>query len=514
MCMATNHRKQTIVAGCSDGTLRLLDASWRSRGGSELAKIKSHAAGVSNVAVSSNGNLVATTGFAARSSAFLAPYAFPDQHLFIYDVRFLGRGGILHPFSAVKGGPRLVSFLPDVSDQPHNRLLVCSGQAQGGIQIVTPFENEHENPANFLMLQLAHQESMTALHVSEQYLAIGTSQSNVLQYEIAGYDKLTTTHSYDTTAGEFIPLGGYGETVPSRLPTALPKEKKALVLPCYVPELPPLSLDPSLLQSADPGVRNGATDKLKSIFTSYILCTDPTTLKDGESSAFGAFANEMILTAPKRTVSSQLIEVKSKEEGDVLSNVLTSKLDIDLLEDSSTDKQNARKEQVLPNPNRLLYSKKLARVCYEETESRGERRDRDRDRRKDVNRVSGIPQPATLIFTLADIAFLSHSLQRNWRDRAESDDMDGVPKRYRRTVRPSNQGGGFSHAQYNDTGLFPGWDYPPSMPNAYAPPVLLALYFVPEIRSLMLMRQFDTRLFSSSSGKGMLLADALPCECY
>ena len=75
-------------------------------------------------------------------------------------------------------------------------------------------------------------------------------------------------------------------------------------------------------------------------------------------------------------------------------------------------------------------------------------------------------------------------------------------------MRPSHIGAGFSNAQYNDTGIWPGWDYPPSMPNAYAPPVLLALYFIPEIRSIMLSRQFDNRLFSSSSGKGTLLGDA------
>jgi hypothetical protein len=350
------------------------------------------------------------------------------------------------------------------------------------------------------------------MHVSEQYLAIGTSQSNVLQYKMTGNNKLTTTHSYNTTVGEFIPSGGYGGTVPSRVTTALPKEKQALLLPSYMPELPPLSLDPSLLQTADPGVRNGGTDKLKSIFTSYILCKDPATLNDEESSAFGAFANDVILTSPKHTISSQVMEATSKEEGDVLSNALTSKLEIDLLENTTTDKQKARKELALPNPNRLLYSEKLFEVCYETAESRGEWR--GRDHREDTKRVSGILLPSILNFTRADIVFLPHSTQRNWRDRAESDDTEGVPKRYRRTLRPSNQGGGFSHAQFNETGLFPGWDYPPSMPNAYAPPVLLALYFVPEIKSLMLSRQFDTRLYSSSSGKGTLLAYVLLLVCF
>lgn len=397
MCMSTNHDKQTIVVGCSDGTLRLLDASWRARGGSELAKVRSHAAGVSNVAVSNDGNLVATTGFASRSSSSIAPYAFPDQHLFIYDVRFLGRGGILHPFSAVKGGPRLVSFLPDVQDQPHNRLLVASGQAQGGMQIITPFENDNENPANFLLPHLAHWESVTALHVSEEYLAVGTSHCNVLQFQMTGYDKPTTTHSY-SNAEVFIPSGSgaFGGTVSRRLPTALHKGKKPLVLPSYIPQLPPLSLDPTLLQSTDPGIRNGATDKLKSIFTSYIMCADPTTVNDEESSAFGSFANDVLLIPPKRTISNQLIEAASKEEGDVLSTVLTSKINIDLLEYARTDKQKARKEQILPNPNRLLYSKKLSEVCYEKTESRGERR--GRGHRNDGNVVSVVTLCTFFVF--------------------------------------------------------------------------------------------------------------------
>ena len=41
----------------------------------------------------------------------------------------------------------------------------------------------------------------------------------------------------------------------------------------------------------------------------------------------------------------------------------------------------------------------------------------------------------------------------------------------------------------NNTRLWPGWDYAPSMPNAYAAPVLLMLYFTTEIRNEMLKCQ-------------------------
>jgi len=242
-----------------------------------------------------------------------------------------------------------------------------------------------------------------------------------------------------------------------------------LVLSSLVPELPPMSMDPSLLQSSgDPGMRNGATDKLKSIFTAYIMCADPTALNKDERSAFNSFANAVLLTAPKRNVSNQLLSTSSKFEGDVMSSIMTSDLGVDLLENENSGKWKAEEEEGLPNPNRLLHSKKLSAFCYEKSEAQESRKGRDSHARNNA---------------------------ANRKDRLEDSNDgadDGVPKRYRKTLKPSHAiGATFSHAQYNETGLWPGWDYPPSMPNAYAPPVLLWLYFMPEIRSVMIARQFD-----------------------
>lgn len=479
MCMAANEEKQTLVAGCSDGTLRLLDGSFRSRGRtSELAKVKSHSAGVSNVAVSPDGNLVCTTGFASRSpSNATVPYAYTDHNVYIYDVRYLGRGGILHPFSAVNGGPRLCSFIPDVADQPTNRVLVASGQNKGGIQIITPFDTT--GATDFLVPQLAHRETMTALHVSGQYLAIGTSQSNVLQYEMAGWTpqgmEEATSSSLGANAPEFIPGGGgyigtTGTSSSSLSGMNVPTEKKPLVLPPYTPEPPAMSIDPSILQSTgDPGMRTGASDRLKSIFTAYTMLADP---KMDQHSAFASFANTILLApAPKRNVSKKLLMSSSKMDGDVMSSVMTSDLGVDLFENEKKDKN--KQDEGLPNPNRTLHSKKLSTLCYEKSEARattqGSRGRRNQNKAAASQR--GRPDGGSGV--------------------GESD--DGIPKRYRMTVKPSHssRGATFSHAQYNDTGLWPGWDYPPSMPNAYAPPVLLWLYFVPEIRSAMMTRQFD-----------------------
>lgn len=65
-------------------------------------------------------------------------------------------------------------------------------------------------------------------------------------------------------------------------------------------------------------------------------------------------------------------------------------------------------------------------------------------------------------------------------------------------MRPNfKKAGAFDPADYNDTGLFPGWDYSATLPNAFASPVLLLLYFVPEIRSAVLASQSHDKLFSA-----------------
>ena len=73
-----------------------------------------------------------------------------------------------------------------------------------------------------------------------------------------------------------------------------------------------------------------------------------------------------------------------------------------------------------------------------------------------------------------------------------------VPTRYRLKLRPNFKSAGrFDPSDYNDTGLFPGWDYAPTMPNAFASPVLLLLYFQSEIRASVLSAQCNEKLFST-----------------
>lgn len=75
-----------------------------------------------------------------------------------------------------------------------------------------------------------------------------------------------------------------------------------------------------------------------------------------------------------------------------------------------------------------------------------------------------------------------------------------IPDRYRLTLRPQNVATThFTHSKRNGSGIWPGWDYPPSMPSSHAPAVLALLYFVPEVRSAMLERQFGKRLYTSKT---------------
>jgi WD40 repeat protein len=292
MALESNPHKRVLIAGCSDGTLRLVDGRMR---GAEVAKMKSHMGGVSAVATSHDGTLVATTGFAAKSgssssSSNLGPYAYPDPNLLIYDIRFLGRGGIVHTFSGVKSGPRFVSFLPDMKDQPNNRFLVASGQPNGGMQILTPFEDNDQNPANFIFPQLNHGESITCMTLSEDFVALGTSQSNVLQYKLAGYKENRTKAAHNPNSAAFSGVtAGRSEKFSIDTPADLEQEEKApLEMPNFVPETPALTIDPSVLKSSQ---HLGGMNK---VFSSYIFCGNPTVSAVGpvEDSTFRADSKE------------------------------------------------------------------------------------------------------------------------------------------------------------------------------------------------------------------------------
>jgi hypothetical protein len=121
----------------------------------ECEQVKAHGGGIAQVAVA--GNLICTTGYSSRSSngynsgygngsgnggsgnkSNSSLYAFPDEHVLIFDIQYLcrgdkstRRGGMPHPFNGLNGGPRFLSFLPRSQDPSGNcKVLVGSVVSQ------------------------------------------------------------------------------------------------------------------------------------------------------------------------------------------------------------------------------------------------------------------------------------------------------------------------------------------------------------------------------------------------
>jgi len=428
--LVTNYDKGNVIAGCSDGTLRIFDGAWRSGNFIECARVKAHGGGVAQVVA--RDNLICTTGYSSRSSAIdfnanNAPCTYPDQHLLIFDVRFLGRGGIVHPFSGLKGGPRFISFINDESQgsRDQTRILVASGQNAGGLQIITPFESlEYKSPENFVDYfhpPLGAGENITAMSHMGKDLAIGTSHGNVLQYQI----------------GEERWNG-----ISSR-----PGQKEQLIAPSYVPDAPELSIEPSVLQSNFVDQNPNCVYR-QSIFNSFIFQEQATLsylgneVDKNDQQSFGPLSNKTLIQSEKRILSNKLSKIVSDQEvNDFLTSIPSSQLGLDLLSTSG-------RKNVL-NPNRLLFSKRLSAVCY----------DMNADPRR-------------------------NNQSRQKRDDATNVNERSVPQRYKCKYRPPYSLA-FDVASLNST-IYPGWDYAPSMPNAYASPVLLLLYFIPEIRNAMI----------------------------
>jgi hypothetical protein len=77
-----------------------------------------------------------------------------------------------------------------------------------------------------------------------------------------------------------------------------------------------------------------------------------------------------------------------------------------------------------------------------------------------------------------------------------------IPPSYRLTTRPTGGNAAqfeFSYTKHNDTDMWPGWDAGNNTPNAYASPVLVLMYFVPELRASLLREQFQHRIFEDDA---------------
>ncbi|KAL3798250.1 hypothetical protein HJC23_000164 [Cyclotella cryptica] len=491
--MAINHDRNTVVAGCTDGTIRLLDGERRMV---EVAKARAQRGGVAKVAVYDN--LICATGYSSTGVTSVnspVPYPFPS-HVLIYDVRYLGRGGIPH-MSTSRTGPRFATFLPrgcipgmDSGEDPF--LLVGSGQTFGGFELMTPFQTG--GGTSFFQPDLASGESMTTVSYNDGELIIGTSYGRLLQYGLANYQR--TTHAGRDTSeilfGSVKPLyvSESGKAFGGRVGEKNDLPKETLEMPPFIPLPPELSIDPSVLMEGH---------KAWNVFNSYVMTAGPIISEENmplhsyfaagavNKTSLGPMASKALVAPSKRWLSKKLVAAKEdgRDGGMSQGSAVTHSTKIDLLaphwntpHDISDKKLGGRfatgskptDEMTFPNPNKLLYSK-LYSEFY----------DADADPRKklvtqseDVDEEDGIRK-----------------------------EQSGIPQRYRALIRPPfYKINSFDFALYNDTQLWIGWDYNPAWSNSWANPVLTLLYFLREIRSSALQLQLHHHMAPISKQPG------------
>jgi len=114
------------------------------------------------------------------------------------------------------------------------------------------------------------------------------------------------------------------------------------------------------------------TDKVRSVFTAYILSAEPTVThigdpSSGSGSSFGPLATNPAVAPGKLQVSSDLMN-KASQTVDFVQTIRTADLEFDVFEDHRpTHTQNKKKRDPLPNPNKFLCSQKLNSAAYEES---------------------------------------------------------------------------------------------------------------------------------------------------
>lgn len=482
--LATSHSRGCVAVGCSDGYLRLVDDRNR-----DLAAIKSHTGGVVGVAVSEDGTLVATTGYgstAAMRSPTTPLFAYPDSTILVHDLRYLGRGGFPHAFDGLCGGPRHLQFLPECDQQPHHRLLVASGQVGGGCQVIVPFQDASLSN-NFIIPHLDRLEYVSAMCVSNEKLALATNHGNIRQYRMAGFQRSETNDNGSTFNDSSSPArGAYGARSASSY--SEPVEKRHLVLPSFVPPLSEVALEATLLLSEKPFMRMGESEKIRSIMGAYIFTGTPTLSsvslrgsKHGASlSSFGPLASNPLVAQCRFKVSTTLSS-KSRHVMDFVETIPASELNVDVFGDHRPIKIKERKKnesKLLQNPNKFIYSNDIFKAVYGESFNRSKRYER-------LKWSYGKSAVAGLVDN-------------------ETVRVD-IPPNYRLTLRSAvKSAASYSHSDYNQSGIIPGFDYPITMPNSFVSPILLLFYFIPELREATLKTQLSPTL-SSPRDHGLVM---------
>jgi hypothetical protein len=432
-------------------------------------------------------------------------------------------------FSANRGGPRFVDFLPD------GKLLVGSGQTFGSLEVITPFHDETTagpSPSHYFQPDLNAGESMTTMNFDggNGNLHIGTSFGRVLRYGMTQYRK--TIHDKNRTPQSVLDVGsgglvrGSGSSkgviggeggLPQRWSESASSgvdksdvrpAKEPLDMPSFAPSPPELSIDPKLLcsnaqPSADLHIQGW------NVFDGYVMASNPKLSSDKTllhprysrssvtATALGPLSTNAMVAPSKRWLSKKLHMKLEESSADMVKVFPTSSLGLndpltptELIDEEISignrrEKDDSkRKTKVFPNPNKMIYSNEPFAACYDATANS----------RKTVRENS------------------------QGRDLGEEDVIEGeetgIPRRYRLMIRPPfYKVTNFDYTLYNDTGLWVGWDYAPSFANSFACSVLTLLYFIGEIRSTALQLQLCSNEMSIQVQKHARRETSKLCQC-
>ena len=477
--MATLEQQQqassfVLLTGTSDGRVLLFDHRCRSC----VARVTTpHRQGVISIATTA-----ATASFRWATTGYQGGTACPDPSVALYDQRYLGRGGFPHAFSGLRGGPRYIAAVPSGGDD-NDRWLVASGQVGGGCQVmVSPLSSGTSEDDTFVIPPLQTGEAITAMAVQDDQLALGTNQGRLLPFRMAGYETIVTrATTTESGGGIFVPQQHHnryhhhqGGNVVATTPAASrlqqqQQQKQPLELPSMQPPMPAVSIDASiLLKVGDGSLRSGGntTPQLRSIFGAFVLTADPVV-----SSNLGNLMKTPPIGQTNLQVALHVLNQASQHADALLS---ASSLGINVLEEptktttKSTFKAgsaatSSRSRKSLPNPNKFIYSNTYNKLVYTESLNRMKRLGRRSRRARAGSSDSGDD---------------------------DEDLLSNIPSRYGLCLRPTHKlAASYNHAEFNHTGIIPGYDYSLTMPNAFVPPVLLLLFFVPEIREAALRHQ-------------------------
>ena len=541
---------QTLVTGCEDGFIRFFDTrilgkqqqihpniysngvgSRRGGGLTTVAQVSGQDGGVAQIALSPNGHTFCSTGYQYHSNPSLsrhAPTLYSSNEVLEFDTRYLGRGGIPHSFSNdAMGGvpgqisdPRFVKFMPDLP----KTLMVASGQMNGIIKIVNLDEYSSNNDDGvFIDAALENGEKIMDLEIAKNGdLWVGTNFCGVIKMkrnsEFWGDSVL---HSKNISLSSGAPNAGYSgndhklhvRSEPMNSPTGTNKIV-SIEIPPFVPPPPQAMIDPLSIQ-----IDNEESHSSFNPFQKYTLLTNPqlTSINDD----FDPIVNRTMIAAPRRTLSKTLeSHLTEKDVQDFVASVSSTSLGIKLTEVTSYSDNSTKNGK--KNPNKLLYSRMNASKCYDlYADPRKKTPDSELNRESSFGGAKGNSMNVrnnisiilyfllgltyisitchSILFSLNNFVSQSRSTFASSPTRSaggvENNSMKQIPTSYRRMIRPPATPQ-FNYMQFNSTKIWPGWDdYGGNMPNAYAAPIIVILYFTPEIRNILWKRQFDQELW-------------------